>query len=85
MGTVAGVGVGAVAVGSMRCSRSEALAGGGGRELLNSEAITEAIRPFNPQGEFGAPAAVGVAPREREAGGRRPTSRLESPDVVEIR
>ena len=29
-------------------------AGGGGRELLNSEAITEAIRPFNPLGEFGA-------------------------------
>ena len=30
--------------------------GGGsrGRELLNREAITEAIRPFNPQGEFGA-------------------------------
>ena len=27
---------------------------GGGRELLNSEAITEAIRPFNPPGEFGA-------------------------------
>ena len=29
-------------------------AGGGGRERLNSEAITEAIRPFNPQGAFGA-------------------------------
>ena len=38
----------------MRCSRYEALAGGGGRELLNSAAITEAIRPCNPQGEFGA-------------------------------
>ena len=25
-----------------------------GRALLNSEATTEAIRPFNPQGEFGA-------------------------------
>ena len=43
-----------VAVGSMRCSRYEALAGDGGRELLNSEAITQAIRPFNPPGEFGA-------------------------------
>ena len=38
----------------MRGSRYEALAGGGGRELLNSEAITEAIRPFSPPGEFGA-------------------------------
>ena len=44
----------AVAVGSMRCSRYEAMAGGGGRERLNSEAITEAIRPCTPQGAFGA-------------------------------
>ena len=44
----------AVAVGSMRCSRYEALAGSGGRAWLNSEAITEAIRPCNPQGTFGA-------------------------------
>ena len=28
--------------------------GGGGRERPNSEAITEAIRPCNPQGAFGA-------------------------------
>ncbi len=54
VGIEAGGGVVAVAVGSIRCSRYEALAGGGGRELLNSEAITEAIRPFNPPGEFGA-------------------------------
>ena len=54
IGTAAGVGVVAVAVGSMRCSRYEALAGGGGRELLNSEAVAEAIRPFNSPGEFGA-------------------------------
>ena len=42
------------AVGSMRCSRYEALAGGGGRERLNSGAITEAIRPSTPPGAFGA-------------------------------
>ena len=35
-------------------SRREALAGGGGRERLNSAAITAAIRPFTPQGAFGA-------------------------------
>ena len=53
-GTAAGVGVVSVAVGSMRCSRYKALTGGGEFELLNSDAITEAIRPFNPQGDFGA-------------------------------
>ena len=47
-------GVVAVAVGSMRCSRYEALAGGGGRARLNSDASTEAIRPCNPQGACGA-------------------------------
>ena len=31
-----------------------ALAGGGGRERLSSEAITETIRPCSPQGAFGA-------------------------------
>ena len=30
------------------------VAGGGGRERLNSGAITEAIRPSTPQGAFGA-------------------------------
>ena len=54
VGTAAGVGVVAVTVGSMRYLRYEALAGGGELELLNSEAITDAIRTFNPQGEFGA-------------------------------
>ena len=44
----------AVAVESMRSSRYEALPGGGGRERLTSEAITEAIRPCTPQGAFGA-------------------------------
>ena len=44
----------AVAVGSMRSSRYEALPGGGGRERLTSEAITEAIRPCTSQGVFGA-------------------------------
>ena len=62
-GTAAGVGVVAVAVGSMRCSRSEALTGGGGFELLNSAAITEAIRPFTPQGDFGARHGHTLPPR----------------------
>ena len=47
-------GVVAVAVGSMRCSRYEALAGGGWLARLTSEAITEAIRPCTPPGAFGA-------------------------------
>ena len=46
--TVAGAEAVAVVVGSMRCSRYEALTRGGGRELLNSEVITEAIRPCTP-------------------------------------
>ena len=54
-------GVVAVAVGSMRCSRYEALAGGGGRELLNSEAVAEAIRPFNSP----ASSAHGTCTRSR--------------------
>ena len=42
------------AVGSLRGSREEALAGGGGRARLNREAIPEAIRPCTPQGACGA-------------------------------
>ena len=63
-------------------------AGGGGRARLNSEAITEAVRPCTPPGEFGArhwPTRLTSARHRIRHGirhtaacaGRRPRPRLE--------